>query len=185
MVPIMPCGKFDKTNLLLVYDLKVAAQLEEPIEDIYSIALDSIKEWWLVHLVSMVMIRSDLLQKFTAIEMTFVYRIKYWVLAIGVYHVDINPLSHEELNYFELTISRSIEDRWLLQIVFLSRVHTWFDKEFHHVNCYVLVLDHGRGEYQILLEGLDIRVNITQLEGVVLSLLVEAYNVPTLNNVYE
>lgn len=44
MVTIMPCGEFDKTDLLLVYDLKVAAQLEKPIKDIYSIALDSIKE---------------------------------------------------------------------------------------------------------------------------------------------
>ena len=44
MVPIMPCGEFDKTDLLLVYDLKVASQLEKPIKDIYSIALDSIKE---------------------------------------------------------------------------------------------------------------------------------------------
>lgn len=42
MVPVMPCGEFDKTYLLLVYDLEVAAQLKEPIEDIYSIALDSI-----------------------------------------------------------------------------------------------------------------------------------------------
>lgn len=69
------------------------------------------------------MIRSDLLQKFTAIEMTFVYRIKYWVLAIGVNHVDVNPLGHEELNYFELTISGCVVDGSLLEIVFLSRVH--------------------------------------------------------------
>lgn len=56
--------------------------------------------------------------------MTFIYRIKYWVLAISVYHVDVNStLGHEELDYFELTISRSVVDRGLLQIVFLSRVH--------------------------------------------------------------
>ena len=117
--------------------------------------------------------------------MTFVYRIKYWVLAIGVNHVDVNPLGHEELNYFELTISGCVVDGSLLEIVFLSRVHPWFDKEFHHVNGYVLVLDDGGREYQILLEGLDIRVNITQLEGMVLSLLVEAHYVPTLDDVYE
>ena len=66
-----------------------------------------------MHFIGMVVIRSVLLQQFTAIQMPMCYCIENWILAVCIDLIYIVSLSYQELYDFRLTISRCIVQRGL------------------------------------------------------------------------
>ena len=141
-----------RCHVLLVFSLEVHTLLDQEVNHVILVSLDGIVDRSLSLEIWQVMVSPPVDQELGDLDLAFPHTVVQWSLPIFVLSIDLCTLVNQQLRHCSVTLSGCIEERTLLEQIFLDGIDSHLNENIAHLEGYLMIGDNRGKEHWSLAE---------------------------------